>query len=151
MKDNIMKSLFLSALLVVLPIVSSVTAQTIDTVITGTVFDGGGNEVNGAAVTVVCDGNVRNTTTNSSGDYLVTYPSSECVQGDTATASATAPEGSGSNTGTVERFTAGSGLELDIAIINITLAVPEFGAIGGVLTAIGSGLTFLGLKRKFLQ
>ncbi|CAN5191184.1 hypothetical protein BH09PAT2_BH09PAT2_01520 [soil metagenome] len=123
-------------------------AQSIDTVIKGTVSDSNGAGVNGANVSVVCDGVTRNTTTTSVGDYLVMFSRAECAQGDNATATATASEGTGSNDGTVQRFTFGPGLELDIAIINIS--VPEFGMVTGVVTAIGSGIAYLGLKRKFI-
>lgn len=126
--------------------VSQTHAQSIDTIIKGTVKDGSGSVVNGANVSVTCDGVTRNTTTNSSGDYLVMFSRAECAQGDTATATATASEGTGSADGTVQRYNYGPGLDLDIAIINIS--VPEFGMVTGMVTAIGSGLAYLGLKRK---
>lgn len=128
--------------------VSHAEAQSIDTIIKGTVKDGGGGVVAGANVSVTCDGVTRNTTTNGSGDYLVMYSRAECAQGDTATATATASEGTGSADGTVQRYNYGPGLDLDIAIINIS--VPEFGMVTGMVTAVGSGLAYLGLKRKFL-
>lgn len=130
--------LFLSA--------SQTRAQSIDTIIKGTVKDGAGTAVSGASVSVTCDGVTRSTTTNSSGDYLVMYSRAECAQGDNATATATASEGTGSADGTVQRYNYGPGLDLDIAIINIS--VPEFGMVTGMVTAIGSGLAYLGLKRK---
>ncbi len=143
-------SILLTSVLALSIFVSQANAQSINTVITGTVRGPENTTISGASVTVVCDGNVRNTSTNSSGDYIVTYPSSECVQGDTATATATNGDGSGSNSGTVQRFTAVNGLELDIAILDIAIAVPEFGIVTGVISALGSGVVYLGMKRKFV-
>lgn len=131
---------------------SVVSATTIlppsTTFIGGTIYDGHTGKitdvVEGASVTVTCNGNIKTYTSESDGSYSVNYDTSVCGVGSTLTVSATHPSyGVGSESGTIHD----GNVEFDFALVNVPL-VPEFGvAIGGV-TLISAICIFFLIRRK---
>lgn len=107
-----------------------------------------GVPVSGANVTVKCDGNTQTATTSVNGQYGVEFnPSTLCPDGSKATVSASKGPENGSNSGTVNQE---GDLALYVAIVNVAISVPEFGAITGVAAlALGAG-AFLVIRRRNL-
>lgn len=106
----------------------------------------GGNPVNGASVQVTCSSVVLNTTTNASGDYLVTYAYATCPDGTLAHATATKGSAIGSASSDVNHF--GEPLNIDLAVINPVLPVPEFGFLGYAVASLGSVGAFFALRKR---
>jgi hypothetical protein len=122
--------------------VAMVSASSL-TVISGTVFDGDGNPVADASISVECNGNYKYATTDGNGDYKVVFPQSKCADGDSVTITAE-KDGLGSNTneGTVE----GGECIVDTAIIDVT--IPEFTVIAAGLALVGAVAGFAVMRRN---
>lgn len=117
--------------------------QTSTAKITGKVTTNG-IPVNGAKVTVVCNGNTENATTNRKGSYSVNF-NGKCSNGDNVTVTAVDGSLSGSNSGTVKNGSCSS----DVTIINVS--VPEFGLITGITALTLGGGSFLFTRRRILS
>lgn len=117
------------------------------TAVRGTVTNNG-SPVVGASVSVNCNGNVKTATTNAKGRYHVRYQNpSSCPIGSTATVTATNGSLSGTNSGTVQPESSNQARDVNIALVNVSLA-PELGAItAGGAALVGSG-AFLVTRRR---
>jgi hypothetical protein len=112
------------------------------TVVNGQVTDESG-PVEGASVVATCAGETVSGTTDKDGKYYLTYPDdTSCVDGETVTVEASKDGKSGSGEGTVVGLTA----TIDIALVNISIGVPEFTtvAIPAILTLGG----YLATRRR---
>ncbi len=116
------------------------------TQITGTVSSAG-SPVGGANVQVTCGSVSGNDTTDSEGVYLVTFAAADCPKGSTTTAAATKGDASGSNSGTANKITN----KLNIALVDVDVAVPEMGTIVGGIAALGAGGAFLIIRKRQQQ
>lgn len=115
--------------------------------VNGTVYGADGQPVNGGTTSVNCGGTVKAASISSDGSYAVSFTQEECSAGDTASATASTSEGSGSSSATVQNTSVnGPIVDLDIAVIDIT--VPEFGVIGGALTGAVSAGGYLLMRMK---
>jgi hypothetical protein len=99
--------------------------------------------VSGANITVVCNTHSQNTTTNSNGDYGVTYDPADCPDGKVATVVASKNGMGGTNSGTVG---ATGAINLNIAIVNVS--IPEFGVITGFAGMAAAGGLFIYTRRR---
>jgi len=97
--------------------------------------------VQGASVTVLCDGNTLMDTTDAHGSYLTVFPIAKCAFGSTVKVTAQKGGHSGVATGTVQGLTT----KLNLAIVNVS--IPEYGVIGA-LTAGGAGLGVFAFVRR---
>jgi hypothetical protein len=119
-------------------------ADNSQTIISGTVTHNG-VPVSGANVTVSCDGNVLNDTTNPAGGYVVDYASiTLCPDTTTATAIATYGKLSGSDTKPVSQIVVGT---LNVAVVPVSL-VPELGLITGITATVLSATAFMIVRRR---
>ncbi len=132
-------SIFTAMGLLILMPAAMASASSTETIIAGTVTDSG-SPVDGASVTVTCNGVSENTSTTSAGGYGVQYiPASVCPEGSTATVAATKGSITGSNSGKV----LSADDTLNVAIVNVA-AVPELGVVGGLgAVVLGGGAMFL--------
>jgi hypothetical protein len=132
-----------AAILAMVGLVSShASAAPATTAVTGVVTK---NQmaVEGASVTVLCQGNTETDTTDAQGSYLVTYPIASCPFGSTVKVTAQKNGESGTNSGTVQGYTT----KLNLAIVDVP--IPEFGAIGALAAgAAGIGLVMVTRRRK---
>jgi hypothetical protein len=146
-----MKKLLLSvfALIFLLSIVSACDSScpTNMTRVTGIIYDSEGIVVHNAEITAECNGITMTDQTSASGWYSVYYPQSECEAGAIATVTAVKGELTGTDTGIVKSGVKKSCLDLNLAIIKITM-VPEFGAIIGMLTIISAVGVFFFVRRE---
>jgi len=118
-----------------------------ETWISGTVYNNEGSPVNGGSVNVTCGATTKLAIIDGSGNYAKTFTQVECKAGDTATATASTGEGSGTSSEVVQNTVVnGPIVDLDIAVIDIT--VPEFGLIGGALTGLISVGGYLAMRSK---
>lgn len=123
------------------------TALIAQTWVSGTVYGPDNTPVSGGSTNVNCGGTNKVATINSDGTYAVSFTQDECSAGDTASATASTSEGSGSSSTTVQNTSVnGPIVDLDIAVIDIN--VPEFGVIGGALTGLASVGGYLVMKAK---
>lgn len=108
--------------------------------ITGIVYDLNTlTAVEGVNVSIDCNSNVLDTTSNSIGQYTVIYDSSECTVGDTFDVSAEKNGLYGSNIGVVHD----KENELDLGVANVPM-VPEFTTIVGIMTLMAAvGIFFV--------
>jgi hypothetical protein len=85
------------------------------------------------------------------GTYLVQFPQSECVSGDTVVVSAIKSGKAGSEDGIVEDSIEYKikkcFVDIDLALIDVPL-VPEFGYFVGVLTIVGALGVFFVVRKK---
>ena len=123
------------------------------TFVSGTITDAtnGGAVVEGADVTVDCNGHLQYATSDEFGGYSVQFPASDCTFGDDVSVSASYNSLSG-NSGSVQWYTENTQVGclqmiVDVACANVPL-VPEFGAIVAVLTVMGALGTFFVVRRK---
>jgi len=117
----------------------------VDTVVTGTVYDGDGNEVVGADVSVDCNGNMKYDTSDSDGLYSVAYDLVDCAGGDYVEVAAEKDSvGSGSASGYVCDADEEE-CPFNVALIDVT--IPEFGVLAGAVALIGA-LGIIAYKRQ---
>lgn len=121
----------------------SASALSPETDVTGTVTLSG-SPVDHAKVTVVCDGKQRVDFTDASGAYLVSYPIADCPAGSPVNVSATKGSDSGANSGTANKITT----KLNLALVDVTISLPEMGLVTGVAAAIAAGAAFLVIRRS---
>jgi hypothetical protein len=142
-----MKKLFLSlivsfGLIAFLPVTAMAQSVSPGAYVTGTVTHNG-SPVDSASVVVTCDSNVLDSSTSAGGGYLVTFTTDQCPSGATAYVSASSGNLSGSNNGVVN----GLSVDVNLALVDVSL-VPEFGVITGIVAIIiGSG-AFLVIRRR---
>ncbi len=118
-----------------------------ETWISGTVYNTEGSPVNGGSVNVTCGSTTKLAIIDGSGNYAKMFTQVECKAGDTASATASTGEGSGTNSEVVQNSSVnGPIVDLDVAVIDIT--VPEFGVIGGALTGLISVGGYLVMRSK---
>lgn len=142
-----MKKLLTSTLIglvgaVVFP-AASTFAATGTTNVFGTVT-GGGSPISGANVSVECNGNIQTDSTDADGGYLVQYTLTECPNGETANVSATKGSNSGSNSGKVNKQNS----KLNVAMVDVNIALPEMGVVTGGIATLGAGGALLLTRRK---
>jgi hypothetical protein len=116
-------------------------------VVEGLVSQSNGTALDNANVSVNCNSNVLNTTTDASGFYFVQYPNGVCVAGDTATVNAVKGGLHGSNSGVLTNQGDTPVLKLDIAVVHV-LAVPEFTSLGGLIAIAASAGSFFLLRTR---
>jgi hypothetical protein len=111
------------------------------------VFNSSNEPVNGGSITVRCGSSTKVATIESNGHYGVSFTQSQCKSGDSASATASTSDGSGTNSTTVQNTNVnGPVVDLDVAVIDIT--VPEFGMIGGAVTALGAVGSYLVMRAR---
>lgn len=136
---------FLTVLL--LATTSGVQATSGGTRVRGNVYDQiNGVPINNLTIQVSCNGITKTDNTNSSGLYVVDFTKAECDKYAPVSATGTfKDETQGKNVLVSAQNTAT--MDLDFGLVS----VPEFGMIGGAVAAIGSGLAWLGMKKRFSQ
>jgi hypothetical protein len=130
---------------VMLPM-AAMAAEGGNTIVDGTVTNSG-SPVNGANVTVTCNGHTQTATTNSLGAYLVVFSAADCPVAATANVSAAkSGAGSGSNSGPVGPTDSAA---INVGIVNV--AIPEFGIVAGLLALLGAAGAFVVTRRHHLH
>ena len=118
------------------------------TLINGTIYlNSINNPISNADVEVICNGLMQNTTSDSLGQYAVTYYEGNCQYTDSVLVSAKKDSLTGETEGIVN--ISGQQVEsirMDVGIFNVAL-VPEFGILIGSLTIISSIVVFFFLRR----
>jgi hypothetical protein len=141
MRKKVFTTIFSSiALAVLLPATS--LAASARTEVSGVVTSGS-KAIAGAHVIVICSGNVKKTTTDNSGTYLVQYPIAKCPNQAIANVTATFGSKGGNNSGQVKNLTE----KLNVAIVNVSV-VPEFGLLTGAVATIAGGAGYLAIRRR---
>lgn len=132
--------------------VAQVTAQNTknnsngNTRVRGNVYDQtAGVPISGLNVSVVCNGVTKTSNTDGNGLYVIDFTKAECDKYDPVSASATF-NGEPMSMNVLVSAQNTATMDLNFGLI----AVPEFGMVTGVLGAVGSGVAFLGLRRKFM-
>jgi len=141
-----MKKAYMFSILMAVLVVSALSIVSASTLIAGTTYNGDFTAtIQGADVLVNCDGNERNATSQTNGEYAVTYiDEDDCGFGSNLTIEAT----KGSLYGFVEGDIHEDAYDTwDIAVTNIPM-VPEFGFFVGVLTIMGALGVFFVIRRQ---
>lgn len=129
--------------LITLTVTGSVSAAT--KTATGKVQTSAPANAVGASVIVSCNALSVPTTTDSNGDFSVPFDTDDCAVGDTVTVNASLNGESASASQTV-----GNGAVVNFSVIRLApIAVPEFGLITGIVSAVGAGGAYLGMRKKF--
>ncbi len=116
-----------------------------NTRVRGNVYDQtAGVPIGGLSVSVTCNGITKTSSTDGNGLYVVDFTKAECDKFAPVTASATF-NSENQNQSVLVSSTNTATMDLNFGLI----AVPEFGLVTGVISALGSGVAFLGLRRKF--
>ncbi len=100
---------------------------------------------NGASVSVECNGTTLNDTTDSNGDFEVVFADGVCESGALATLNASF---NGESATATKEAGIGPIINFNVVFLAETTAVPEFGAVTGVLAAAGSAFAYFKLRRK---
>lgn len=117
-----------------------------NTRVRGNVYDQtAGVPINGLTVSVTCNGITKTDATDGNGLYVIDFTQAECDKYDPVTASATF-NSENQNMSVLVSSTNTATMDLNFGLI----AVPEFGLVTGALSALGSGVAFLGLRKKFV-
>jgi hypothetical protein len=118
------------------------------TMIAGKIYNADYSDiVEGADVTITCNGNVQATTSLSDGAYQVTYNetgTNSCNNGDSLSVYAEKGSLSGSKTGIIHDDVVD---DWDVGIVNVPL-IPEFGVFVGALTLLSAIGVFFVIRRK---
>jgi hypothetical protein len=122
------------------------------TIVRGKVFDQSTNDnVAKADVEIICHGEsgdvTKTTKTGPTGRYRVVFDQNECDYGDEVTVHAEKDGLTGTSEGTINWTRDGYCIDLDIGVVNVPL-VPEFGAVVGVMTLMGSISIFFLIRKK---
>ncbi len=126
---------------------ATVAAAPATTDITG-VITNGGSPVSNAKVNVVCSKYQDTDMTDSTGSYLVQFLASKCPAGSKVNVTATTKNGlTGIGSGTVNRY---GSVKLNVAIVNVSVSVPEMGALTGSAAAIAAGGALFATRRRNL-
>lgn len=144
-----MKIIYLSMVLMLLGAFSVVAAESV-VLVTGTIYESDGTtEVQGATISAVCEHDSTtydadtDTTSDTGGDYSLTFTGKPCTEDDMVTVTATKDGKSGSDSDVIKNFSA---IGLDIAIINVS--IPEFGTITAGLALLGGAAAHMWRRRK---
>ena len=116
-------------------------------VVAGVVSAPGGGPSVGANISVLCNGNTLNTTTDGSGLYEVSFTGGVCEAGQNVTVTASKGGLTGIKNGTMQANGQAGYVKIDVAIVNIPL-VPEFGLITGAMTFLASGGVLFLIKKR---
>lgn len=144
MRKNFFK-LFFFVFFISLFFVSPVSADENFTRVRGNVYDvANGGGIGGLTVTVNCQGHVQTPTTDANGLYIADYSHEDCPKFLGVSSSVTHNGQTQSDTVYVSH-----NYRATMDFYFGATSVPEFGAVGSIVSAIGSGLVFLGIKRKF--
>lgn len=144
-----MKKIILALMLGVM-LFTFVSAEcTSQTIVGGTIYqDDISNVINGAEVTVTCNGNPLTTTSSSNGAYSVVFDCSQCAYGDVVSVSAQKEALTGEEEGEIDmNYELPCSIMLNVGIVNVPM-VPEFGMFVGGLTILGALGAFLIVRRK---
>jgi len=120
------------------------------TTVGGTIYQNNnlGDVVPGASVTVVCADLTQATTSDSTGNYKVLFPTnSTCTLGSDVTVTATKASMSGENTGEVTKHFNVGCISLNVGVVNVPL-VPEFGLVAGMVTIFGALVAFFFVRKN---
>tara|TARA_B100001971_G_scaffold210177_1_gene235125 strand:- start:222 stop:662 length:441 start_codon:yes stop_codon:yes gene_type:complete len=140
-------------------LISMIGVVSAETMIAGKVYnDDHSDTVTGANITITCNTHIKTTTSNSVGDYGVTYLETgieSCNDGDNLSVNAICANADctgviSGNTIVGENTVGGTIINdvvdtWDLAIVNIS--VPEFGLLIGVLTALSAVGIFAFVRR----
>jgi len=122
-------------------------AQPAVTDVTGVVSDAG-NPVAGAKVTVTCNSYKGTDHTDKTGSYRVQFTAKKCPAGSSVVVTATTKSGlNGTGSGTVSPD---GSAKLNVAIVNVTVGLPEMGAVTGSAAALAAGGAFFVTRRRNL-
>ncbi|HII29685.1 hypothetical protein COT48_03080 [Candidatus Woesearchaeota archaeon CG08_land_8_20_14_0_20_47_9] len=97
--------------------------------------------VQGADVSVECNGNLRSTSTDEDGTYAVGYCPADCDEGDTATVTASKDSASGNNSGTV-----GAVGGIKVALVDVV--IPEFAAGAAGVAFLGAAIGYAFMRSR---
>lgn len=101
--------------------------------------------VKGAQVVVTCDGHSKTTTSAKNGGYAVEFTAKQCPANSNVVAKATTAKGlSGTNSGPASPVSGTTNLN----IATISIAIPEFGTIAGIVAVLIAGGAFLVLRKR---
>ncbi|GBE20047.1 MAG TPA: hypothetical protein ENG87_04470 [Candidatus Pacearchaeota archaeon] len=144
-----MRNKGLSLIVLALLVISGLALVSAKTLIAGKIYNADFSDtIEGAEVTITCQGDVQNATSLDDGAYSVVYNETEeggCENGASLTVSAVKGELYGSKTGIIHD-NAFEG-DWDLAIVNVPL-VPEFGLIAGALTILSAVSVFFFIRKE---
>lgn len=147
MKKLAILTLLLTSFVFLGAIQAFATDKETNTKVRGNVYDQtAGVPIGGLAVSVTCNGNTKTATTDGNGLYVVQFTKSQCDKYAPVSASATF-NGEPLSMSVLVSAQNTATMNLNFGMV----AVPEFGLITGLVSAVGSGVAFLGLRRKFFQ
>jgi len=130
--------------------ISMIGMVSAETLVAGIVYNEDHSaKIDSADITVTCNGHVKTTTSIGDGSYSVSYLEDGvegCDAGDDVTVVAEKGDLYGSEPGVVQDKGDYPGVEINLAIINVT--VPEFGLIIGVLTMMSAVGIFAFVRRQ---
>ncbi|HRN69623.1 MAG TPA: hypothetical protein PLS49_00430 [Candidatus Woesebacteria bacterium] len=116
-----------------------------NTRVRGNVYDQvAGTPINGLPITVSCNGITKTANTDGNGLYVIDFTKAECDKYEPVSANATF-NGEPLSMSVLVSAQNTATMDLNFGLI----AVPEFGMVTGVLGAVGSGVAFLGLRKRF--
>ena len=113
------------------------------TFISGYVLSGTSG-INGASVTVNCNGNLQTATTSDGGSYLVQFPIAQCAKNSAFSVSATSGPKTGSGSGTIVKQT--NKLNVNVEGSG-NVALPEMGVVASIAALVCAGGTFAIVRR----
>jgi len=153
-----MKKAFILTILALL--VLSVSLVSADTMIAGKIYNADWSDtVDGANVTVTCNGHSQSKTSENDGAYAVTFDTGDCNVSNTVSVHAICIEGqciqsdsenpiTGENTAEGTIHDGGElGIDIPLGVVNVSI-IPEFGIIVGVLTVLSAVGIFFVIRRK---
>lgn len=121
------------------------------TLVAGFVYDSNMLPVTTGSVTINCGTGSQTVSIGSDGSYNAFFSQSECRAGDSVSATASTSEGNGSNSTVVSNTSVnGPVVDLDIALLDVNVNVPELGVIGGMMSLIGAAGSYLYLRPKMV-
>jgi hypothetical protein len=105
-------------------------------------------DVSGASVNATCETATGSATSQPNGDYFITLtPNGVCTSNDNVVVTATKGPVSGQNSGPINSV----GDDLNIALINVAVSLPELGIITGTGAAVLGGGAFFLIRRRSLS
>lgn len=116
-------------------------------IVQGLISGSDNNPVDGASVSVTCNGNTQTATSNAAGFYSVQFANNVCTTGMNASVTATKNSQSGSASGVMQDGGTIGFLRLDLAVVHVPI-VPEFGLITGLVALATSAGSYAFLKKR---
>ncbi len=141
---KILSATLLSLLAVLVFPVAASAATPAQTMVSGVVKQSG-KALAGANVSVTCNGTSGSDTSDTDGSYLVGFSAEDCPSGATVTAVASKGDAAGSKTGKANQI---GGTKLNVAVVDVDVALPEMSTIVSGIAAVGAGGAFLIIRRK---